>query len=27
MPKYGLSAFPDIWWYDAERAAKIGKRS
>jgi microcin C transport system substrate-binding protein len=27
MPKYGLAAFPDIWWYDAEKAAKIGKRS
>ena len=27
MPKYGLSAFPAIWWYDADRAARIGKRS
>jgi len=27
MPKYGLSGFPTIWWYDAEKAAKIGKRS
>jgi microcin C transport system substrate-binding protein len=27
MPKYGLSAFPAIWWYDAEKAARIGKRS
>ena len=27
MPKYGRSAFPDIWWYDAEKAAKNGKRS
>jgi microcin C transport system substrate-binding protein len=27
MPKYGLSAFPDIWWYDAEKAARTGKRS
>jgi microcin C transport system substrate-binding protein len=27
MPKYGLSAFPAIWWYDADKAAKIGKRS
>ena len=27
MPKYGLSAFPTIWWYDAEKAARIGKRS
>jgi microcin C transport system substrate-binding protein len=23
MPIYGLSAFPAIWWWDAERAAKI----
>ncbi len=22
MPKYGLSAFPTIWWWDAEKAAK-----
>jgi microcin C transport system substrate-binding protein len=22
MPKYGLSAFPTIWWLDAEKAAK-----
>ncbi|ANW04625.1 extracellular solute-binding protein [Bradyrhizobium icense] len=27
MPKYGLSAFPDIWWYDAEKATRISKRS
>ncbi len=27
MPKYGLSGFPAIWWFDAEKAAKIGKRS
>jgi microcin C transport system substrate-binding protein len=27
LPKYGQSAFPFIWWYDADRAAKIGKRS
>ena len=27
LPKYGISAFPDVWWYDAEKAAKIGKRS
>ena len=25
MPKYGLAAFPSVWWYDAEKAAKIGK--
>ncbi|MGI8526715.1 MAG: extracellular solute-binding protein [Pseudolabrys sp.] len=22
MPKYGLSAFPAIWWWDAQKAAK-----
>lgn len=27
LPKYGLSAFPALWWYDAEKAARIGKRS
>jgi microcin C transport system substrate-binding protein len=27
MPKYGLSAFPTVWWWDAERAAKVGSRS
>ena len=27
MPKYGQAAFPDIWWFDAEKAARIGKRS
>jgi len=27
MPKYGLSAFPALWWYDADKAAKVGKRS
>jgi microcin C transport system substrate-binding protein len=27
LPKYGQSGFPAIWWYDADRAAKIGKRS
>jgi microcin C transport system substrate-binding protein len=25
MPKYGMAAFPSVWWYDAEKAAKIGK--
>ena len=23
MPKYGISAFPTLWWWDAQRAAKI----
>jgi microcin C transport system substrate-binding protein len=27
MPKYGTSAFPDIWWFDQARADKIGRRS
>ncbi|MEH6951736.1 extracellular solute-binding protein [Nitrobacter sp. NHB1] len=27
MPKYGLSAFPALWWYDAGKAAKVGNRS
>jgi microcin C transport system substrate-binding protein len=27
MPRYGLSAFPTVWWWDAERAAKVGSRS
>jgi len=27
LPKYGTSAFPDIWWFDQARADKIGKRS
>ena len=25
MPDYGASAFPTIWWYDADKAAKTGK--
>jgi microcin C transport system substrate-binding protein len=27
LPKYGQSAFPAIWWYDADKAARIAKRS
>ncbi len=27
MPKYGNSAFPTIWWWDADRAAKVPQRS
>ncbi|MSP32224.1 MAG: ABC transporter substrate-binding protein [Pseudolabrys sp.] len=27
MPKYGLAAFPTIWWRDAEKAAKVPQRS
>jgi microcin C transport system substrate-binding protein len=26
LPKYGVSAFPTVWWWDAERAAKVGSR-
>ncbi|MGA9002907.1 MAG: ABC transporter substrate-binding protein, partial [Pseudolabrys sp.] len=24
LPKYGMSAFPGIWWWDADKAAKTG---
>ena len=28
LPKYGMSGFPALWWWDAEKAAKTGgKRS
>ncbi len=27
LPKFGLSGFPDIWWWDAAKAAKTGGRS
>jgi microcin C transport system substrate-binding protein len=27
MPRYGSAAFPSIWWWDAELAAKTGSRS
>ncbi len=27
MPKYGRSAFPTIWWWDADKAAKTRARS
>jgi len=26
LPEYGTSAFPTIWWWNAERAAKTGSR-
>ena len=26
MPRYAASAFPTIWWWDSERAAKTGSR-
>jgi len=25
LPKYGIAAFPTLWWWDADKAAKIGK--
>ena len=27
LPKYGLSGFPSLWWFDADKAARIGRRS
>jgi len=27
LPKYSISGFPTVWWWDADKAAKIGKRS
>jgi microcin C transport system substrate-binding protein len=27
LPKFGRSGLPALWWYDAEKAARIGKRS
>jgi microcin C transport system substrate-binding protein len=27
LPKYGATGFPNLWWWDAEKAAKTGKRS
>jgi microcin C transport system substrate-binding protein len=27
MPKYGRSGFPSVWWWDADRAAKVPQRS
>jgi microcin C transport system substrate-binding protein len=27
LPKYGLSAFPTVWWWDADKAAKAGTHS
>jgi microcin C transport system substrate-binding protein len=26
LPKYGLSGFPLLWWWDAERAAKVAMK-
>ena len=27
LPKYGRSGLPSLWWYDADKAARLGKRS
>jgi microcin C transport system substrate-binding protein len=27
LPQYGVSGFPTLWWWDAEKAAKTGGRS
>ena len=27
MPKYGRSGLPSLWWFDADKAARNGKRS
>jgi microcin C transport system substrate-binding protein len=27
LPKYGVSGFPTVWWWDADKAAKVGGRS
>jgi len=27
LPKYGVSGFPALWWWDAAKAEKAGKRS
>ncbi len=26
LPQYGMSDFPSLWWWDAEKAAKTAKR-
>ena len=26
LPKYGMSAFPNLWWWDADKAAKTANR-
>jgi microcin C transport system substrate-binding protein len=27
LPKYGVSGFPTVWWWDQAKAAKVGSRS
>jgi microcin C transport system substrate-binding protein len=26
LPKYGMSAFPNLWWMDADKVARVGSR-
>jgi len=26
MPEYAAAAFPTVWWWDADKAAKTGSR-
>jgi microcin C transport system substrate-binding protein len=26
LPRYAVSGFPTVWWWDPERAAKVGSR-
>jgi microcin C transport system substrate-binding protein len=26
LPRYGMAGFPALWWWDAEKAAKVGSR-
>jgi microcin C transport system substrate-binding protein len=27
MPKYGTAAFPTVWWWDVQKAARLGATS
>jgi microcin C transport system substrate-binding protein len=27
MPKYGTAAFPTVWWWDAQKATRLGAMS
>ena len=27
LPQYGIAGFPTLWWWDADKAAKTGKRA
>jgi microcin C transport system substrate-binding protein len=26
LPKYGMSGFPDLWWFDEAKSTKAGPR-